>query len=1051
MRVRTLPGGLYRRTVHIWPPAPRLLPGQIYPTHLTAEDLAEILGGLALYEVYALTVTVPEPRTWYLAAVDLDADALYPGSPAYRGLVRQGSGALASLAESSCELLLRDDFGTRGAGGGPRRRFSDWFAAPAPGFAVPYDLASATLTASLVWPGLGESEVRPIGRYRLRREATTWDAGPPATFALSFGPDRARIFRPLPRRTATDTLWPGAADGVRGVALPLLLGRDRLRPLLAVDPSQGLYLAGESPADTPLPAVTGALHVIQADLETGEDRAVPIEPLPNGTPPVLAYDPATTVTWRDLTQRARRLNAVTPTLLSQIRIRMREKTGGGGTPTGRVSIRAETDANGQPSGELAHPNAAEEFDAATVLSDAFYPNSSTEGLFTRPCVLPDDRPVWLVLRHQSDGGDVIQVAVEAPGADPNGYDATKAAGTDDDWKVVGKHKEVKLGTGLTQDGYLVRPGANGLPEVFDHSHYRHGNKVCYIGREVRKGVLQTMRSFLRFPISTLPAAPPAAFLSITLQARSSPIPVGDVRLVEVTDVGTLADADWDAGIRAELDADFISPTVDPVAHFDVLARYTQAKTDGLTHLAFRLEYTAESSLVPGWYTVWAGGSSHRPRLTVVTSAGEDVRYQLVSIAPTWTPAYVDAEGVRVGMIQLLDAAGVGVDLGDQRLALQLDGMTDATGAYGPAPGGVIDRPQDLLRWVARHPMGCGLPEADVDGEALYRLGLDLADWFALAGEITDVQDAQVHLARLCHAARAFVFLDQRGRLSVGSDVPHDTPVVRRVRAWEHGALRMLPRTTAEGPAVWPVTQVAVGYDRDAVGLAPPRGRRVPVSGYAGYAIISAAQTDPPDPIRQTQAVALEAAYGVLTGRAPGDPVAVQTFDWVPRETPGLPTGSRVAALLWDQSLARPQPFDWIEVELPGFARPWGLGTEFSLESYQFPSANAVYLRGECGWATGGAMGLVFGGGLDTLARRLAALGSTLPVPDTVLDPDDRLILLEALIPGGAGSAFLPDPLAWCQARRGRFRVDAIRPRGLVGADAPTPVAVTATLLRWETD
>lgn len=135
--------------------------------------LSERVGGEILVTLYELTVSAPVAKTWYLAETSLDVDALYAGSPAYEGLVMEGTGrpesAVAVGGAASVPgftLVLADLLGTyRGKGG--RRRFSDQFTELVPGFSEPYDLASAELLIRLAWVGLTSGDRLTIGRYKV--------------------------------------------------------------------------------------------------------------------------------------------------------------------------------------------------------------------------------------------------------------------------------------------------------------------------------------------------------------------------------------------------------------------------------------------------------------------------------------------------------------------------------------------------------------------------------------------------------------------------------------------------------------------------------------------------------------------------------------------------------------------------------------------------------------------------------------------------------------------------------------------------------------------
>src|SRR5262245_22400942 len=119
-----------------------------------------------LYGLYELTVSRPVAKTWYLAGVDLDADQLYAGSPAYQGIVEaqtpiEAAGLLGGVSQGGgLTLTLRDYLGSY-PGKGAYRRFSDQFAETVPGYGEPYDLDTAVVVARLTWDGLTAADVLP--------------------------------------------------------------------------------------------------------------------------------------------------------------------------------------------------------------------------------------------------------------------------------------------------------------------------------------------------------------------------------------------------------------------------------------------------------------------------------------------------------------------------------------------------------------------------------------------------------------------------------------------------------------------------------------------------------------------------------------------------------------------------------------------------------------------------------------------------------------------------------------------------------------------------
>jgi hypothetical protein len=255
---------------------------------------AERVGGELAYTLYELSVTHPTAKTWHLAAEDLDADALYAGSPAYEGLVDERStppSADAAVAGfglgATLQLVLRDTLGSQ-RGGGPWRTFSDLFAAKVPGYAEPYDLQGATLVVKFAWAGNASGDVQPVGRYAIVPGGVRHEGG---RLVLSFEEDRL-LTRALPRHRITAADWPAAPVDSIGRPIPLVFGSGVKVPVFLVAPddddasSDGddhlvcLAPTGHEPVAT-------AFHVYAKDPTTDIEILLPVTSVP-GSP---AADP----------------------------------------------------------------------------------------------------------------------------------------------------------------------------------------------------------------------------------------------------------------------------------------------------------------------------------------------------------------------------------------------------------------------------------------------------------------------------------------------------------------------------------------------------------------------------------------------------------------------------------------------------------------------------------------------------------------------------------------------------------------------------------------
>jgi hypothetical protein len=386
--------------------------------------------------------------------------------------------------------------------------------------------------------------------------------------------------------------------------------------------------------------------------------------------------------------------------------------------------------------------------------------------------------------------------------------------------------------------------------------------------------------------------------------------------------------------RATITTSFLTPSTAQATklNIDVTTRYNQAKTDGLSIFALKLQYATETEGVGigRWYRLGATADI-APVLVLTVTAGSDARMVLIATQIAVDLNRLDGLGTPAAVITAGDGATYPPLGNDVRLAASIDGLVDdALGTYTGTARAPIRQGPDIIRFLWQSATeGIGLANAVVDIAAFLVARARLADWFPLAGGLTEVRDAREWVARIARSCRSFAYLDQNGRESLytaPTGGSAQTPV-RLVRPWEHGPIRLIPLPSATG-AQWPVARVDVSYGLDYLGL----------MGWQSHALIAAGETDPTDTARDRQAVAALARYGPREAGGVAAAVDPSTgYEFVPADVPGTPTGVRIRNTLWDQAQARPQPVQAFEVSLPRFALSWRLLDEFQFESYAFPS------------------------------------------------------------------------------------------------------------------
>lgn len=454
-----------------------------------------------------------------------------------------------------------------------------------------------------------------------------------------------------------------------------------------------------------------------------------------------------------------------------------------------------------------------------------------------------------------------------------------------------------------------------------------GKTADYVGRAAINGRASRLRAFRRWLISDLPGAVTAARLEWFVTDKHTP--TEDVALIEIADFGTLDISDWGLAERATINAAALTPAtaVGETLSLNVTTRYNQAKTDGLTHFAVKLQ---PDDAEQGWYRVGMTGD-WAPTLVLTITAGKDVKLTLLATPVAAVLDRADDLGDVAACITAGDTTypPLGPDV---VLGATLDGIQDdADGTYTGVPDEVIERMPDILHALYRSPdIGCGMAAHQIDLTAIETARTRLVDWFPLAGGLTQVRDVREWAVELARSARALVYVDQEGRESVYVEPIGGTGVAptRLVQPHECGALRLLPSLGMNG-ALYPISRLEVFYGLDYLG--------VETDPWRGHVLIAPGETEPADAQRDAEAVDATARYGErVWAEAP-------QYPWVPLDTPEVATGVRLSHAIWDRARTRPTLIQRVEVQLPRFALGWRLFDEFWLESYHFPSGAARVL------------------------------------------------------------------------------------------------------------
>jgi hypothetical protein len=374
------------------------------------QGAADNRGGLrTLYGLYELTVSHPTPKTWYLAGVNLEPDFLYAGSPAYEGLVlAEGDVAAAGVLDGvsqggSVSLVLSDHLGSY-RDKGPFRRWSDQFAEPAPGYAVPYDLDTAVLVVKSAWSALGSGDARTHGRFVVVPGSKRLASGERAELRLDFESD-PRFHRPLPRRKVTRVLHPNAPDSSIGRSIPIPIGAGVTLPGILVDPALGRYVFSESPVatsvgtllvrklfnldfiglsvyDTIVPNASPSTPIIEDDTTGTGGAFILLDPSDVDVDTIITIDMGTLIVLNE------------GRLVDKIAFPLRaDRAGGGFNLAGSVTAAIHHNINGQPAGTPIHADASATIDFSTLTSTLTWYNF----VFPRPVFLQAAVPYWLVL------------------------------------------------------------------------------------------------------------------------------------------------------------------------------------------------------------------------------------------------------------------------------------------------------------------------------------------------------------------------------------------------------------------------------------------------------------------------------------------------------------------------------------------------------------------------------------------------------------------------------------------------------------------------------
>jgi hypothetical protein len=968
----------------------------------SAEFLARIerIGGEALYDLFALTVTAPIAQTWYLAKTDLDANALYSGSPAYQGIVLSAEGAQADAGiggstAGGFTFEVLDAIGTYP--GQPGKRWSDQFVELVVGYQEPYDLQGATLTVSIAIVGLSSVDILPIGFYRVDPASVRRQTG---RLTIGCEPDLALIRR-LPTRKITRALYSTATPAVLGRSIPIPFGRAILMPGIPVDPLQGRFLLCESPAATPINAIASTYIVIQDETTKTDTLAEITSPSSN---PVVSHMTPGTLAWRTLeVDRAQMLFFGTGYLVTSLLVRLRPKSGDP-APAGGVQVSIErpsvaiNNLERWPSGQPVEAAASGILPASNVTTDQYY-------TFAMGSPLPFAPPGqwWLTVRYsKATGAGNIEIAMD----DDGDGDWFAAETTDEGSSTWFPSQDMVTTTpegGLSGDAWIAKDAVNNPPlVVVDSQTDETGEPGLVVGRWSQfHGPIASARAIIRLPISTIDTANATlVVLAIYLSSIHGTIP--DMILEEIVDLGAITTAYYNATVRTVISTAFITSANVPgyVQSDNLITLFQAAKARGASHVVLRLRATDETSTPSPTgeaFVYLRAGDSITPSLwQVVYGSGRDLLHQVNALQFTPESSVDDGSGNAVARVTF------GQSIGERRLVASIDGIRDdVDGTYTGTPNALIEHGPDLVHWLARAPIASNAAVARLDLAAFItaRARLAALNWPVLAGVIFSEEDGWLWLARIARSMAGLVYLDQHGRLAVWVDGRGET-IRRHVYPWEHGPLtaESLGAAAGGGSIGLPWTRVEVYAGRDLLNLENAAESRSEVAEWNDYAVLASDQTDPADATRQAQAVTLTARYGVRANGGPG-PTEENTAYFLPEPTASQnPTAAQVLRdWLWDRNAQRPAPFDVVSVELPRYALGWRLMDEVTLESWEFPSAGG---------------------------RALIGLSWTAPWNDQGREVE------------------------WYQARRGRFsvRTPALR----ANAGDQWPASVVLKLVAWET-
>jgi hypothetical protein len=759
-------------------------------------EARKVQGARRWLMLFALTVSHPVPYTWYLAGASEDnpvgtfSGGTFSGGTfslagkSYLGLVLDHSPAGVEAAVGGqaggarMSLTLSNALGTMlPGGGGPMRRFLDWFADPLAPSGEPYDLESATLTVYRVFEGLTAADVETIGFYRLSPGGARAQGD---RVELAFE-EHNDLGATLPRRHVDRTIWVGASESAVGRPIPDVLGAKRIVPGLLVDVATGTYLFAESPSATPCQAIRRVLVQMDAPERGTPELHELVSPAAN---PVLTFQPTLTQTeLLSTTECAQSIQLPSTMLISKVRLKL--KAVNATTPGGRITVRIERDAApGFPSGDLVDAVASADLDATQLTTVATVYDIPFP---TLPAV-PGGTKVWLTVRHANtpSGGQVHLIRSKGDASGAKGVDyvaagdfATRST-ADSEWSKG----RVTVKRGAADDGFLIdrdacdpsffeTPVGQVAPRVFSFWGADPAVRFLGVGAILRCDYHTLGRSYLKFKISDLPATALLVQLRLFLLAKGTPS--YPVVAYYIPDYGALTTADWDQTPRANL-GQVLTPStaLNSEVILDVTSAYNDAKARGEANLAFMFILSPESLDPAGpadqYYGIGAseGSTPVAPSLSVAAEAVVS-RYDMWHevYATTFTPqaSADDGTGNNVAKVSF------GVSLGETRvIAGELDGIQDdASGTYGGAASALLTNGADQAYWLAKAQIALGLADARIDRPAFLTARQRLADWFALAGVVFEEQTAEVWLNRLARCGKSAVFQDQEGRVTIYTD------------------------------------------------------------------------------------------------------------------------------------------------------------------------------------------------------------------------------------------------------------------------------------------